>query len=195
MLKSKTMPHGLEGRPSNNPNGRPVGALSSKTRAILKKLEGKADSLELLSEVVASSDAPLMARISAATSLARYQHPACPRLLRRKIDLPVATSVSQAITNIALIGSMAAQRKIGLDEANDLVAIQKAYIEMQVGIDHEARLTILEQAWERNPIVPPAVITGGLPPLPLSPEDGELIMPQLAPPSTNGGDPPDEPSP
>src|SRR6516164_7201101 len=133
---------------SGNLEGRPAGKPNAKTIAILKKLEGKADSLELLAEVVASPEAPLPARIS---ELARYQHAPAPRLLRRKIDLPVATSVSQAIANIAIIGSMAAARKIGLDEANDLVGIQRAYIEMQVGIDHEARLTILEQAWERNP--------------------------------------------
>src|SRR6516165_8504838 len=181
---------------SGNLEGRPAGKPNAKTIAILKKLEGKADSLELLAEVVASPEAPLPARISAATALARYQHAPAPRLLRRKIDLPVATSVSQAIANIAIIGSMAAARKIGLDEANDLVGIQRAYIEMQVGIDHEARLTILEQAWERNPLVPGVVVEGGLPPLPLGPDDGKLLMPKLVPPSSaNGDDPPTEDAP
>jgi hypothetical protein len=179
---------------SGNLDGRPPGKPNAKTIAILKKLDGKADSLVLLAEIVGSSDAPLAARISAATALARYQHPPAPRLLRKPVDVPEATSVEQAIRNIAVIGSLAARRKIGLDEAKDLADIQRAYIEMQVGIDHEARLATLERLYEARPIIPPVVVDGGLPPLPLGPTDGELIMPRLEGPPTS--EPPvDEPSP
>jgi hypothetical protein len=167
---------------SGNPDGRPPGKPNAKTIELRRKLEGKADSLELLSVVVASTEAPLPSRIAAAAALARYQHPPAPRYLKHKIDLPVATTVAQAMANIAILSSLAAQRRIGLDEMGDLIAAQRTYIEMQTNIDLVERVTILEQRWERDPIVPPTTIVGGLPPLPLAESDGPVIMPQLSPP-------------
>jgi hypothetical protein len=174
-----------------NPNGRKRGSKNARTRAVLEKLDGKADSLVLLGELVASSEAPLAIRVQAAIGLARYQHAPAPRLLSRKIDLPEPLSVAEATQNIARIGVLAAQRKIGLDEAADLVNIQRAYIESVVASDLEARMIVIEQALQQANVVLPGVeVHGGLPPLPLEPDHPGVIMPrQLAAPADPGGNP------
>ena len=78
-------------------------------------------------------------RITAASVLMPYRH---SRMTARKIstpiDLPVPETVEQATANIAKISIMAAAGKIGLDEANDLVGYQRAYIEAHVGLDVES---------------------------------------------------------
>jgi hypothetical protein len=120
---------------SGNPKGRTPGRRNAKTRAVLEKLNGVADALALLGEMVASAEAPLALRVTAATALAPYQYPKAPRLLRKKIDLPEPVTIEDATANIARIGVFAAARRIGLDEANDLVNFQKAYIEARIGCE------------------------------------------------------------
>ena len=73
---------------SENPKGRTPGRRNAKTRAVLEKLNGVADALALLGEMVVSAEAPLALRVTAATALAPYQYPKAPRLLRKEIDLP-----------------------------------------------------------------------------------------------------------
>src|SRR5215831_12095852 len=55
---------------SGNPKGRTPGRPNAKTRAVLEKLNGVADSLALLGEMVASSETPLSLRMHAAIGLA-----------------------------------------------------------------------------------------------------------------------------
>jgi hypothetical protein len=47
---------------SGNPKGRTPGRRNAKTRAVLEKLNGVADALALLGEMVASAEAPLALR-------------------------------------------------------------------------------------------------------------------------------------
>jgi hypothetical protein len=54
--------------------------------------------------------------------------------------------VEQATAAIAQIGALAAAGKIGLDEANDLVGHQKAFIEARVGTEIENHLAAIENA-------------------------------------------------
>lgn len=95
---------------SGNPKGRTPGRPNAKTRAVLEKLNGVADALALLGEMVASAEAPLALRVTAATALPPYQYPKAPRLLRKKIDLPAVSTIEEATTCIAHIGSLAARR-------------------------------------------------------------------------------------
>src|SRR5215831_6576980 len=81
---------------SGNPKGRTPGRRNAKTRAVLEKLNGVADALALLGEMVASAEAPLALRVTAATALAPYQYPKAPRLLRKKIDLPEPVTIEDA---------------------------------------------------------------------------------------------------
>src|SRR5262249_57363433 len=60
---------------SGNPKGRTPGRRNAKTRAVLEKLNGVADALALLGEMVASTEALLALRVTAATALAPYQYP------------------------------------------------------------------------------------------------------------------------
>jgi len=162
---------------SGNPSGRPPGKPNAKTRAILKKIDGKADSLELLAELVGSSEAPLPIRVSAASALARYQHAPAPRLLRKKIDLPEPTTIAEATANIGRIATLVAQRKLGVDEGNDLTAILGKWIEAKVSAELEERIIMIEVALAKANINLGIAVQGGLPDLPLGPDDGKLIMP------------------
>jgi hypothetical protein len=162
---------------SGNPNGRKPGRRNAKTRAILKKLDGKADSLALLAEMVAAAETPLSLRMHAAIGLARYQHAPAPRLLRKKIDLPEPTTIAQATANIGRISTLVAQRKLGVDEGNDLTAILGKWIEAKVSAELEERIVMIEIALAKANINLGIAVEGGLPDLPLGPDDGRLIMP------------------
>src|SRR5262245_15324184 len=152
---------------SGNPKGRTPGRPNAKTRAVLEKLHGVADSLALLGEMVASSEAPLALRVTAATALAPYQYPKAPRLLRKKIDLPEPVTIEEATANIARIGVFAAARRIGLDEAADLVNIQRAYIEARTATDIEQRMIVIEAALQQaNIALPGPQVVNGMPVMP-----------------------------
>jgi len=180
---------------SGNLAGKPVGTLSAKTRALREKIDGIADSRVLLAEVVASDGAPLEKRIAAAAALIRFQHAPAPRLIKKALDLPEPATVEDALRNLARIATAAARRRIGLDEARDLSALQQNFIDCVVDVRLEQHLAEIEQALQNPDRRPTIVVSGGLPRLPLGPGDGELIYPHdppppkpvLVPPDDNGG--------
>jgi hypothetical protein len=160
-----------------NPNGRKRGSKNARTRAVLEKLDGKADSLVLLGELVASSEAPVAIRVQAAIGLARYQHAPAPRLIRKSIKLPPVETIADATNCIAHIGNLAASRKIGLDEAADLVNIQKALIEAKIGTELEQRIAMIEHALAKANLNLGIAVQGGLPELPVGPDEPTTITP------------------
>src|SRR6516164_3390959 len=145
---------------SGNPKGRKVGTKVHRSREVLAKINGHADSLVLLAEYVASPSAP----------------PAL-RLLRKKIDLPEPTTIAEATANIGRIATLVAQRKLGVDEGNDLTAILGKWIEAKVSAELEGRIIMIEVALAKANINLGIAVSGGLPDLPLGPDDGKLIMP------------------
>jgi hypothetical protein len=162
---------------SGNPNGRKLGSKNARKRAIIGEINGKADSLTLLAELVASTDTPLQLRIQSAIGLARYQYAPAPRLLRKKIDLPEPTTIAEAVANIGRISALVAQRELGVDEGNDLTAILSKWIEAKVSAELEERIVMIEVALAKANIAYGISVGGGLPDLPLGPDDGKLIMP------------------
>jgi hypothetical protein len=143
---------------SGNPRGRTPGAVVPKITlqaAALAAAKGDVDSLAFLRLVVSAEQLDVSARLTAAGLLAPYEH---SRKTRRKIteplDLPKPATVEQAIENIAEIGKLAAAGKIGLDEANDLVGHQKAFVEAKVGTDIEAWVVTIETALRAHDIRP-----------------------------------------
>jgi len=132
----------------------------------------------LLAELVASTDTPLPLRIQSAIGLARYQYAPAPRLLRKKIDLPEPTTIAEATANIGRIATLVAQRKLGVDEGNDLTAILGKWIEAKVSAELEERIIMIEIALAKLGNFNPGIaVQGGLPDLPLGSDDGRLIMP------------------
>jgi hypothetical protein len=162
---------------SGNPKGRERGSKNVRTREVIEKINGQTDSLVLLADTCGSSGAPLAIRVTAATALARYQHAPAARLIRKSIKLPQVETIADATACIAHIGNLAATRKIGLDEAADLVNIQKAFIEARVSAELEQRIVAIEIALAKANINLGIAVEGGLPDLPLGPDDGRLIMP------------------
>jgi hypothetical protein len=172
---------------SGNPKGCPKGKTHASTLALRERLSRKGDSLAFLAETMAASEAPLPLRVSAAVGLLRYQHAPAARVLSRKIDLPAPTTVAEATANIAKIGTLAAARKIGLDEAADLVNVMRAFIESVVATDLEQRMLTIEAALQQANIALPGVtVVGGLPPLSVGPDEPTVILPQLVAPPPNG---------
>ena len=162
---------------SGNPKGRKQGSKNARTQAVLKKINGQTDSLVLLANTCASAEAPLAIRVQSAIGLARYQHAPAPRLLRKKIDLPEPATIADATANIGRIASLVAQRKLGVDEGNDLTAILGKWIEAKVSAELEERIIAIEIALAKANINLGIAVEGGLPDLPLGPDDGRLIMP------------------
>jgi hypothetical protein len=162
---------------SGNPAGRKRGSKNARTRAVIEKINGQTDSLVLLADTCASSEAPLAIRVQSAIGLARYQHAPAPRLLRNKIDLPEPRTIADATGNIGRIATLVAQRKLGVDEGNDLAAILGKWIEAKVSAELEERIIMIEVALAKANINLGIAVEGGLPDLPLGPDDGKLIMP------------------
>jgi hypothetical protein len=149
------------------------------------------DSLEVLARVASNDGVELSLRVTAAGLLAPYQH---ARVTRRKIskplELPVCETVEQATAAIAKIAALAAAGEIALDEANDLINHQKAFIESKVGSDLEAQVAILKDTLQKlgEGTVPFGItVLEGLPALPGT----NIEMPKLARPAlehaANGG--------
>jgi len=162
---------------SGNPSGRKVGTKVHRSRAVLAKINGRADSLKLLADYVESASAPPALRVQSAIGLARYQHAPAPRLLCKKIDLPEPRTIADATANIGRIATLVAQRKLGVDEGNDLTAIYGKWIDAKVSAELEERIIMIEVALAKANINLGVAVQGGLPDLPLGPDDGKLIMP------------------
>lgn len=163
---------------SGNPNGRKRGARNKRTLAAETKIEAVAttdengrkvvDPLVLFSTIASNTEANLALRISAASALAPYRHSRkSARYLDRVIDLPAPTSVDEATANIAKLASLAAAKTIALDEMNDLIAAQKAYVDAKSDTDNERRLANIEQLLRQHPQLTAIdlEVVGGLPPL------------------------------
>ena len=171
---------------SGNPRGRPVGSRKRPTALVLRimKERNDTDPLALLSTIVTTAEAPLELRVQAAGMLAPYTHSRCTaRYIGKKIDLPVVETVEQATACIAQIGALAAAGKLALDEANDLVGYQKAFIEAKIGTDLEQRMLVIEQALQNANINLGVTVQGGLP---VPPGCEDVIMPQLTAAPRNG---------
>ncbi len=148
---------------SGNAAGRKVGTRNKKTLAATQALEVAAtfedangrkvvDALELLSSIVSSTDTNVALRISAASALAPYQHSRkASRFIEHAIDLAAPATVEQATENIAKLASLAAAKTIALDEMNDLIGAQKAFIDARSDTETELRLAKIEQLLREHP--------------------------------------------
>jgi hypothetical protein len=152
---------------SGNPRARLPGSRNrKKTALVLRILKGRGDTdpLDLLSAIVTCAEAPLELRVQAVGMRAPYQHSRCTaRYIGKKIDLPVVETVEQATACIAQIGALAAAGKLALDEANDLVGYQKAFIEAKIGTELEQRIAVIELALQRANINLGVAVEGGMP--------------------------------
>src|SRR5262249_33692002 len=150
---------------SGNPRGRVLGSRNRpKTNLVLRLLKDRVDTdpLDLLSAVVTKADAPLELRIQCAGLLAPYQHARCTtRYIKRKIKPPVVPTVEEATDCIARIGALAAAGKLGLDEATDLVNMQRAFIESKTATDVERRVLEIEAALANANLNLGVTVTGG----------------------------------
>jgi hypothetical protein len=185
---------------SGNPIGPKRGQRKYRPTISLKQLKerGDVDALDFLSAIVSDDKAGTPFRIQCAGLLLPFQHArVTARFIREEIDLPVSTTVEQATEAIARIGSLAAAGKIGLDEANDLVAFQKAFIDGRVGTDLEAQIAELRETVQKLSASSRALdvtVLGGLPSIPGT----RIEMPVLRGPENGGGEPgsdPEEPGP
>jgi hypothetical protein len=116
--------------------------------------------------------------MGAAGLVAKFRHPPAPRKISKPVQIPIATNVVEATDNIAKIATLAAAGEIGLDEGADLVKFLESFIAARTEGDHENRLQQVEELLDH--LNPPATVevSGGLPELPIGPDDPGVIMPQ-----------------
>ena len=168
---------------SGNKAGRPKGAKGLKTlakeydavaaKAAAAKTEAEAngatfDLLAFLSTVARDGGLNVAVRIQAAGMALPFLYAKkTARIIGNAIKLPQPKSVEEATANISKIATLAAAGKVGLDEANDLVGLQKSYIEAKIGVDTETQLAQLKQALRNHPnLAFDLTVVGGLGPLP-----------------------------
>jgi hypothetical protein len=155
---------------SGNPEGRRAGSRLNRNmgdRLYVRAMQNENDPLEFLTAVMTSPAANPTLRVHAAAILMPFKYSrSTVRPISKSVEIPVPTTIEQANENIATIGALAAAKYIGLDEANDLIGYQKAYIEARATTDIEERLVAVENALrERAPIVE-VTVDSDLPALP-----------------------------
>src|SRR6516162_9707002 len=147
---------GRSGNPEGRrPGTRPVYRPDAGDRLYLRAMDNHRDPLEFLTAVMESPAALPQLRIHAAAILMPFKYGrVTTRHISKPVEIPAPQSIEQANENIATIGALAAAKYMGLDEANDLIGYQKAYIEARATTDIEERLVAVENALkERSPIV------------------------------------------
>jgi hypothetical protein len=144
-------------------------------RLYLRAMHDEKDPLEFLTAVMESPAALPALRVHAAAILMPFKYGrVTTRHISKPVEIPAPQSIEQANENIATIGALAAAKYIGLDEANDLIGYQKAYIEARATTDIEERLVAVENALrERAPIVE-VKVDSDLPTLPGT----DVVMPK-----------------
>jgi hypothetical protein len=127
---------------------------------------GHKDALLVLSTIANDESADIAYRVTAASSLAPFQHPKLaslptPRYIDEPIQLPEPTTIEQANKNIAYISNLKAQGLIDLDFANSLIA-DNTTIANNLIAEEELKFKISPPS-ERDQTI---TIEGGLPALP-----------------------------
>jgi hypothetical protein len=140
----------------------------------------KFSELDFLVAVATHPDIDERTKIVAVNTLASYKHPKPQLWVDKPIDLPVSKSAEEAADNVAKISALGRQKKISLDIADRLIAMERAFAEMKTATDVEAQmLDLRQQVAELNnrPARTPAVIIGGLPRLKVREDELPVIMP------------------
>jgi hypothetical protein len=159
---------------SGHPGGR--GSNKRRLRLLLKELKcpDDVDGLAVVATIASHAEIPLPMRLQAAIILVQYQRPKPTRKISKALELPVSETCEQATAAHLLLVV-----KIGLDEANDLIGFEKAFIEARTGTDVEVQLAELREVVAKLSASDSAVditVSGGLPTLP-----GAQVKPPLQP--------------
>jgi hypothetical protein len=169
-----------------NPNGRPVGSRNKRTKEIIQQImaSGDKDPLLTLSELQATAQDESI-RATAANMLAPYLHGKVvsrqPKYIEPEapLDLPKLDSLANAVESIARIKSALLEGKLSTDDAQQLIAVDQAYISGLNLLEIESlqeRLLVLEQSIAAQPASSQTVaVVGGMPALPGT----NITMPQL----------------
>jgi hypothetical protein len=120
-------------------------------------------------------------RTSAAAALVPYVHPKLqsipvPRFIDRPFEIPVFKTIDDAKNFLATIPSKIAAGELDLDFADSLTKSTVAWLQLQFA---EQGLDLKAAAQGASSGEQTIHILGGLPSLPLGPNDGPLIMPEL----------------
>jgi hypothetical protein len=150
---------------SGNPKGRPPGRRGLDAGALfVLRVEREKCPVAFLEAVTANNAVPLQTRTQAAGLLLPYKAPRCTeRFISKPIDLPVSTDAVQAKANITAIKALAAAGRLGLDEANDLIAMEVKVIEAYAVVEMQIDLQATERAFLDNPPPLEVEVAGGLP--------------------------------
>jgi hypothetical protein len=121
-------------------------------------------------------------RASAAASLAAYCHPKLqslpvPRFITTPFEVPEFVTVADAERFLARIPVLVARGELDIDLGKELSAMTSAWISARTASEFEERLTIVEQSMHLLPQNGTTAVIGGLPRLPVGPDEPDVIMP------------------
>src|SRR6516162_6671627 len=115
---------------SGNPRGRPVGRRGAPGDLLVVRVQNERCPVEFLEKVMANNAALPQLRVQAAGLLLPYKAPRCTdRRVSVELPFPMTTNAHEAKTNIAAIKMFVAAGRLGIDEGNDLIAMETKLIE------------------------------------------------------------------
>ena len=164
------------------PQGRPAGSRNKRTKELLARLEarGDLDPADFLSALITDEKEPKELRVQASNVLLPYIHPKwqstpVPRYLEDDINIPKEfTCVEDAEKFLAHITARVTAKTLDLDFAEALSKMAIGWIQSQYA---KQGLDLKSAAQGDTNHDTRIIIEGGLPPLPLGPNDGPLLMP------------------
>jgi len=175
---------GESGNPSGYQGPRNTSPRHKIHREVMEQIKGLGhkDALLVLSTIANDEKADIAYRVTAASSLAPFQHPKLasipfPRFIDLQIDVPEFTHLSDAENFLAKIALLVARGHLDIQSAQELSALVKAWIDTQYAKEElQFKINPPEQ---RDTTIH---ITGGLPALPGT----NVTMPVLDGHATNG---------
>jgi hypothetical protein len=183
---------------SGNPRGRPLAlrGMDSRTLVLLKAESLGRGAATFLCGVYNCEAAPDQLRATCAIALLPYENVRCSdRRVSRPLDMPKADTVELALANIAELKDRAYKGALGLEEATLLIQMEEATIRAFQDTLIERDVRVIEGVLEHRAVTSEAVVSGGLPTMPLGENDSPIIMPNVDPPANdpNPWTPKDEP--
>jgi hypothetical protein len=105
------------------------------------RVQNERDPKEFLEKVMSAQQVPLMMRTQAAGLLMPFCYARCTeRRVSVELPFPMTTNAREAKTNIAAIKMFVAAGRLGIDEGNDLIAMETKLIEAHAIVEMEADL-------------------------------------------------------
>jgi hypothetical protein len=129
--------------------------------------DGNINELAFLQAVINHPDADVRLKVGASIGKLRYTHTPAQRYVPEALGISVPITVIGAAEAMAKVSELVLQKKLSIEQGNDLQIQIERVIEVLKTTELAARIEKLEAMFETNPPPPPPTeVVDGLPALP-----------------------------